>query len=78
MAGYDDDLDYTPTEEWAGWLKEDDTGRIRYSSVHLISDDTDMPVCGAEPRGGVDWLAECDSAGSRCQRCQKAADRKRG
>ena len=71
--GYDDD--YTPTEEWAGWMHETDRGTIRYSAVHLI-DDQGNAACGASPKRGVEWLAECHSAGKRCSRCQKIADRK--
>jgi len=81
MGYYDDDIDLTDEdttpEEWAGWMYETDSGTIRYSAVHLIDDQGD-PVCGARPKRGVEWLAECDSAGQRCGKCSKAAMKKTG
>lgn len=73
MTCYDDDYK-TPEQEWAGWNYETDRGTFRYSAVHLI-DAQGNPACGAAPKRGVEWLAECDSAGRRCSRCQKIADR---
>ena len=56
--------------EWAGKETVDGNGRVKYSSVHILTNNA--PACGApEPQG--DWIAESDSNGARCKRCAKRA-----
>jgi len=70
--GAGDEFDTAGAGEWAGWTTEDASGAIRYSRIHLWAGD--KATCGAAPPQYTEWVAECDSCGDRCLRCERSAN----